>query len=107
MEFLPFTDHDNRYSIAQVTKHLDTIVEATVPQNRRGLKLMSPAESARLGRLWLDAEERLVEQEVSQCKMVCAKWLSDDTNVHRHVKVSKEKQCQNLVSSMVSKNSNP
>ena len=62
MEFLPFTDHDNRYSIAQVTKHLDTIVEATVPQNRRGLKLMSPAESARLGRLWLDAEERLVEQ---------------------------------------------
>lgn len=106
--FLPFVDTNERYSVAEVAKHLDTVVEAIVPKNWEALKLtaerissavpspfvrvdlydvpngvylgeltfepgpyyyknrllMSQAESARLGRLWLEAEERLVKQGV-------------------------------------------
>ena len=101
--FLPFTDLENRYSIADTAKNAEIIIDAIVPDNWEALlnvakrisfsvptafaridlydtpkgiylgevtltpgtfyyknrKLMSSSEASRLGRLWIDAEERM------------------------------------------------
>lgn len=40
-DFLPFSDVENRYSIAEGCRHLDEIVEAVVPTNWRAIKAVA------------------------------------------------------------------